>query len=401
MYAAAGNEDNRRRLAWMYLRHVIEASSQTVLDLLWEAGDEPQPEKLAHRIHTRDDSLPGSLLASTSQRWDFDPRVDAEFADRTGHRLLTPDDDEWPSTLDAAFARMRHSGADMDSTARGQSAAPFALWAHGAGRLDACVRRAVTVVGTRAASTYGKEVTRDLATRLAGDGITVVSGGATGIDTDAHTAALDAGGKTVAVMACGLDINYPRHNAQLFRRIEKTGVRVSEYAPGTSPARHRFLTRNRLVAALGQVAVMVEAALRSGAINTMNWAEAMVIPNLVVPGPITSVNAQGCLLRIQQQRAELLRCYEDIVLALDPVGEQLELGMDTGQRMLSWEQTAVFDACVPVGTAGDALPPGAGELKDILANTGLDARDAIRALRQLEATGLIQRYGATWRRSPD
>lgn len=387
-----GNEDQRRKLAWIYLRRTIEASRPDVLQLLWDGEDTPQPEKLAHRIYHRDDTLPEALLATTAKRWDHEPQKDADLAARHGHRLVTPDDSEWPHSLDEAFTRMQDSGADSDTSIRGQAAAPFALWVQGAGQLDACVRRAVTIVGTRAASAHGKEVTTNLASRLAADGITVVSGGAMGIDTHAHAAALEAGGKTVAVMACGLDIDYPIKNTRLFRHIETKGVRVSEYAPGTSPARHRFLTRNRLVAALGQAAIMIEAALRSGAINTMNWAEAMVIPNLAVPGLITSVNAQGCLLRIQQQRAELLRQYEDILAVLDPVGVQLELGLNTERaepagRMLSWEQTAVYDACLP-----------AAELGEILSSTGLEPRDVIRCLRQLESAGLVARDGAKWHR---
>ncbi|WP_042379231.1 DNA-processing protein DprA [Corynebacterium resistens] len=398
MHSLSGNEDNRRKLAWIYLRRAIEASRHDLLELLYEGKGETDPEKLAHRIYRRDDTLPDAILSTTSQRWDHDPRKDAEFAKRHQHRLVTPDDAEWPSSLEAAFGRMRGGGADADGGVRGQAAAPFAFWVHGTRQLDASVRRAVTMVGTRAASAYGKSVTSDLARRLAGDGITVVSGGAMGIDTVAHTAALEAGGATVAVLACGLDVNYPIKNAQLFQQITHNGVLVSEYAPGTSPARHRFLTRNRLVAGFGQVAVMVEAALRSGAINTMNWAEAMVVPNLVVPGPINSTNAQGCLLRIQQQRAELLRTYEDILVALEPVGTQLELGVTSGEQMLSWEQTAVFDACLPAKTASEDVPAGDGELTAILASTGLEAREVIRALRQLESNGLVVREGAQWRR---
>ena len=377
-----------RQMAWIYLRRVIEASRTEVLELLWDGADSPDPEKLAHRIRTRDATLPETLLSITEQRWDCTPERDAELAKARGYRLVTPDDDEWPSTMDAAFARMGNAGAEMEANVRGQSAPPFALWVAGPNRLDTSVLRAVTVVGTRAASNYGKEVTKSIATQLAQDDVTVVSGGAMGIDTYAHTAALHAGGTTVAVMACGLDVDYPRANSHLFRHIERSGLRVSEYAPGTAPARHRFLTRNRLVASLGQVAVMVEAALRSGAINTMNWAEAMVIPNLVVPGQITHVNAQGCLVRAQQNRAELLRRYEDILVLLDPLGDQLELGLPTTEKMLSWEQTAVFDAC------GE----GGGELADIVGNTGMAAQPVIRALRALETAGLITRVGAKWRR---
>ncbi len=147
------------------------------------------------------------------------------------------------------------------------------LWAVGPGRLDDVADRAAAIVGTRASTAYGEHVAADLADGLAGRDVAVVSGGAYGIDGAAHRGALAADGLTVAVLAGGIDVPYPAGHAALLRRIREDGLVVTEYPPGMRPARHRFLTRNRLVAALAGATVVVEAGARSGAANTAAWAE--------------------------------------------------------------------------------------------------------------------------------
>ena len=122
----------------------------------------------------------------------------------------------------------------------------------------------------------------------------MVSGGAYGIDGVAHRATLSAEGLTVAVLAGGIDVPYPAGHAALLRRISEQGAVVSEYPPGVRPARYRFLTRNRLVAALSGATVVVEAGLRSGAANTAAWATSMGRPVCAVPGPVTSSASAGC-----------------------------------------------------------------------------------------------------------
>src|SRR5699024_10817540 len=125
----------------------------------------------------------------------------------------------------------------------------------------------VAVVGTRAISPYGTQATRKVVADLAKHQWTIVSGGALGVDTVAHSAALEMHTPTIAVAACGIDYDYPARNAPLFHRIAQTGTVVSEFAPGTTPQRHRFLSRNRLVAAMPAGTVVVEAAFRSGALT--------------------------------------------------------------------------------------------------------------------------------------
>lgn len=398
-------------IAWTYLRRVIEASREDVLDALWPEGwdtrrvtGEPgRAVELAEALRRRDPDLGEALLSATQSRCANSelptPEADAERAAALGWRMITPADHEWPDAFTDAFVRMINSGADYDASVRGQAAAPFAVWVKGSGRLDVLARRAVTVVGTRTPSRYGVEVTRDVTRDVAAQGCTIVSGGAFGVDTVAHRAAMDAGGQTIAVMACGPGVNYPARNMALFDEIcTGGGLLISEYPPDTRPARHRFLTRNRLVAALGRATLLTEAPARSGALNTLNWAESMLNYTMAIPGAVTNPVAQGGLLRIQQGRARLIRNAED-VLAPFWDAEQLAFELSEGSladlkgaeqgRPRSWEETAVYDA---TGVHDDDT----GRVADIAEATGMSITNVVRVLRTLEREELIVREGDRW-----
>ncbi|MGJ4126235.1 DNA-processing protein DprA [Corynebacterium macclintockiae] len=385
-------------LAWAYVRRVVEASRVDVLDMLWPDGwdqaGSSQVRAVADALSRRAGTLPDALADATSQRYDHDPTADAELAAARGWRLVTPEDDEWPTELTASFVRMADSGADHDSSVRGQAAAPFALWVRGDMRLDTAVRRSVTVVGTRAATRYGEQVTKSFAGDLADAGFSLISGGAIGIDALVHRAALQSQIPTLVVMACGLDVPYPKAHAELFEQIVAAGgLLISEYPPGTPPARHRFLTRNRLAAALSQATLVVEAPLRSGALNTLNWAEAFVKPTFAVPGPVTSHASLGCLERIRTSRATLAVSARDLIEELSPLGEQMAWGFGAEDRseLLNWEHVAVIDAA--------ALPSGRGpegRLPQLVEATGLPARTVIRCLRDLEGMGRLRREADRW-----
>ena len=200
-------------------------------------------------------------------------------AERRGLRLLTPQDPQWPTLLD-----------DL------QEARPHCLWVQGPGRLDQLVGgRSAALVGSRASTPYGEDTAASLAAAFAAGGGTVVSGGAYGIDAAAHRGALAAdGGATIAVLAGGLDRLYPRGNTELLERIRDRHLVLSEAPPGTAPTRWRFLARNRLIAALSQATVVVEAAWRSGALSTARLADQLSRPVGAVPGPITSAASAGC-----------------------------------------------------------------------------------------------------------
>ncbi|MFM1846063.1 MAG: DNA-protecting protein DprA, partial [Actinomycetota bacterium] len=184
----------------------------------------------------------------------------------------------------------------------------------------------ISVVGSRVASSYGLEVTRDLVSTAVRNGFVTISGGALGIDACAHKSALLVGGKTIAVMAGGLDRLYP-------------GTVISEMPPGTAPARWRFLQRNRLIAAIGQATVVVEAGFKSGSINTAGHANELDRPVGAVPGPINSTRSAGCHRLIKERRAELICTPADLEELLSVRNQSL-----TTNTGLSGTQTRVLDS---------------------------------------------------------
>jgi DNA processing protein len=171
----------------------------------------------------------------------------------------------------------------------------------------------VAVVGARSCTDYGAHVARTLARELAAGGVTVVSGLARGVDGHAHRGALEADGRTVAVLGCGIDRDYPAAHAELARRIAETGGIVSEYEPGTEPAPWRFPARNRIIAALADAVVIVEARERSGALITVDLAIEIGRPIYAIPGEITSNLSHGTNDLLRYGHATLLRSAEELL----------------------------------------------------------------------------------------
>ena len=241
-------------------------------------------------------------------------RADADLAAAAavGARLIGPGDAEWPTAAFAAF-----DGALVRGV-RG-ACAPLALYVRG-GSLAGLPGDGVTIVGSRASSAYGQRVAGEMAYRLVSAGVTVVSGAAFGIDTAAHRSALQAGGDadppTVAVLACGIDRAYPEANRALLDAIGAVGAVVSEYPPGTTPARHRFLVRNRIIAAMGAGTVVVEAGRRSGTLSTAAAADQLGRVVMAVPGPVTSAMSVGCHLLLADRFAQLVTGSPDVLAAL-------------------------------------------------------------------------------------
>ena len=170
---------------------------------------------------------------------------------------------------------------------------PPRLYVRGAAEVALLAEPAVAIVGARACSAYGRSVTRSLARELASAGLVVVSGMARGIDGEAHRGALEGGGRTVAVLGCGIDRDYPAAHAELARRIGENGLVVSEYEPGVEPAPWRFPARNRIIAGMCSATVVVEARERSGALITADFALEEGRDVLAVPGEITSALSAG------------------------------------------------------------------------------------------------------------
>lgn len=224
---------------------------------------------------------------------------DARVMNLLGGRLVIRSDTEWP-------AQLARSSSSSDNAAE-----PVALWVIGR-PLDTLTENAIALVGSRAATAYGEHVTSEIAGDLAGDGITITSDAAFGIGGAAARAAMGVGGTAAAVLACGVDRAYPAGHARLLQRIAETGAVISEYAPGTAPAKHRFVQRNRLLSGLSQGVVVVEAGWRSGSQNTASWARSLGRPVMAVPGPITSAASSGCHRMIREGEAVLVTSAREV-----------------------------------------------------------------------------------------
>jgi DNA processing protein len=379
----------RRARAW--LGRLTEPG---VVDM-WRYVDRLGPVEAARRI--RAGRAPERIAALAAARTGTDRSLtDLRQAERCGGRFVVPEDEEWPGpALHALTLATAEEPDDHRQQSRRTTAPvpPLGLWVLGSVRLDELALRSVALVGSRASTAYGEHVAGELGFQLAERGWTVVSGGAYGIDAAAHRGALAAAGPTVAVLACGVDRPYPAGNGALLQRIAESGLVVSEWPPGAAPHQHRFLVRNRLIAALTGGTVVVEAAARSGAVATANRARALGRPVMAVPGPVTSAMSVGCheLLRAREDEVHLVTCAAHV---LDVVGQ---LGVDLAPAAerptdprddLSDVARRVLDACpVRVGVSPERLA----------AVAGCDVLDVLKVLPALEVTELVEWTGSGWR----
>lgn len=300
-----------------------------------------------------------------------------EDAERRSIRILTPQDNEWPAALD-----------DLQETR------PHCLWLQGPGSLDQLASaRCLALVGSRASTPYGEDTAGSLAAAFAAGGGTVVSGGAYGIDAAAHRGALAAeGGATIAILAGGLDRLYPRGNTDLLERIRDRHLVLSEAPPGTAPTRWRFLARNRLIAALSQATVVVEASWRSGALSTARLADQISRPVGAVPGPITSAASAGCHRLIRERGAVLVTEPADL-LDLLPGGPAAGEG--------GWAVQDELDLLSPADRRVlDGVPPRSSITPARLADEiGFTAQEVEAALARLGLLGLVARTAERVRRA--
>jgi DNA processing protein len=268
------------------------------------------------------------------------------------------------------------------------------LWVRG--ELVADDALAIAIVGARRSTPYGVQVAERLARDLAERGVTIVSGFARGIDTAAHRAALEAGGRTIAVLGCGVDVVYPPENTRLVTEVELHGAIVSHFPPGTRPLPYHFPARNRLIAGLVLGVVVVEAAEKSGALITAGLAGELGREVFAVPGRVTSETSRGChaLLR---DGAILIRDWADVVSELP----------EQWRRLV---RDVTNDHAVRPGAAGDAgrvlamlSPDEPQDIEQLIERSGSPAAVMGRTLLQLELEGWArqlpgQRWIATTRR---
>lgn len=368
------------RLARAYLLRVAEPPAPALTAFIARHG----PEAAAERVRRGD--CPPPVRSETTARREYDlVAQDIEQAERAGARLVVPEDDEWPAwpllSLDVARKRGVQGACP-----------PIALWAGGEVPLGTAADRAVAVVGARAATEYGEHHAAELGYGLAVRGVPVFSGAAYGIDGAAHRGALAASGITVAVLGCALDAGYPAGHVGLLARITGNGGAVlSEYPPGTPPARHRFLVRNRLIAALTDGTVVVEAGKRSGARNTAGTAGALGKVVMAVPGPVSSGLSAGCHALIRDAQATLVSSVDEVLETVGRFGTATAAPESPERRTDRLGQEAL--------RAYEALAVRSDRTADqIAAESGIPLRRVRALLPELELEGFAVRGEAGWRR---
>ncbi|MEV0957791.1 DNA-processing protein DprA [Streptomyces sp. NPDC049951] len=371
-------DGERERLARAALSRVFEPGDERGGRWIREAG----PVELIRRL-TGPDGPARALEGMTATRLagyrlravSADPGRDLASVAAVGGRFVCPGDREWPSQLD-----------DLGD------ARPIGLWVRGRSDLRLWALRSVALVGARACTPYGAHMAGTLAAGLAERGWVVVSGAAFGVDGAAHRGALAAGGATMAVLACGVDVAYPRGHAELIGRIAEQGVVMGELPPSDHPTRTRFILRNRVIAALTRGTVVVEAEYRSGSLVTARNAQRLGRFTMGVPGPATSGLSAGV--------HELLRgegvLVTDAAEIAELIGEIGELAPARSGRVLPRD---VLDA--DSARVLDALPwAGVTGSRDVARSAGVSTDEALGRLYELDSLGFVEREGDGWRLTP-
>ncbi len=357
---------------------------------LWDPSDDARRAGARHAV----------------ERWrgrlaDVPDPVDLASLRAQGIRLICPADAEWPARL-AALG----------------DAQPYALWVRGSARdLQAMCQRSVAIVGSRAATGYGIYVAAELAASVAAQGWTVISGGAYGIDGAAHRGALAGRGDSVAVMACGVDRPYPAGHRELLDDVAAAGAVISEWPPGRSPTRLRFLVRNRVIAAMTAGTVVIEAGRRSGALNTARHARDLGRVLMAVPGAVTSNLSAGCHSIIRDWHATLVTNAQEVIEGLagtqaggaerapsgvPPAGQGAipadvpAAGSPRGEVTPDDRERATLDQ--RAAAVLDALPVrGSMPTDEVAARAGLHPRIVLGSLALLQVHGLAERIDGGWR----
>ncbi len=306
------------------------------------------------------DPKTSQALLKAQRTLDLD--VELERVERAGVQLLTREHPGYPAAL-----------AQIPS-------APPLLYVRG--RLDDVDGWSVAVVGTRSPTSYGKEAARRIAGQLAGAGVTVVSGLAIGIDTVAHRAALDAGGRTVAVLASGLDQVYPERNRALAEQIVASGALVSEFPLGTRPIPQLFPVRNRLISGLALGTLVVEAGAQSGALITVRYALEQGRDVFAIPGPIFSPKSDG--------PNQLIRDGAGLVMQAQDILEALNLSAAAVQQEV---QAAFPDDPTEIALL-DLVAYAPQHVDELRRASGLPIATVSATLAVLELKGLIRQAGA-------
>ncbi|EWM16397.1 DNA-processing protein DprA [Kutzneria sp. 744] len=363
------------RLARAYLLRVAEPPAPDMVSLVAGVG----PVRAAEMVRSGEVDTDET---AARRHLDFAAR-DLEEAAGRQTRLVIPEDEEWPAWQLLALANA--AARDVPGMTE-----PLGLWVRGRARLDELVQEAVAVVGARAATSYGERVAAEIAYDLARQSVTIVSGAAYGIDGSAHRGALRADGRTVAVLACGVDVAYPAGHTDLLARIAATGAVVSEYPPGTRPARHRFLVRNRLIAALAAGTVVVEAGRRSGSRNTAATTSELGRPLMAVPGPVTSAMSVGCHDLLRTAGASAVCSAEDVLADAGRIGVDATTRSDEPARATDGLDRVMLRVHEELPTRGGV------SAEQIAVGSGVPLSRVRALLPELELLGLVQKCESGW-----
>lgn len=342
---------------------LCQGASSTSVRALGESGasfDEiiaMRPDELASL------GLRRAAIESIAHVDDAAKRSDAQLALAEAYdaRVITLWDESYPARLREIYA------------------APVVLFVRGT--LDAPDANAVAIVGTRAASTYGRLAAERYGAECASIGVSVVSGLARGIDIYAHLAALDHGGRTIAVVASGLDAISPSSSERLAERIARNGCVLTEHPFGVRAIAQFFPQRNRIISGIAAATIVVESDVKGGAMITAGFAMDQNREVFAVPGPITSPKSRGTNLLLRTDRARLTQTPDDVFVALNyrvSLGESEALAFDTAQ--LSMFEQQIFDAL-------SDEPRHVDELCD---ETGIPSSEMLVNLLQLEFKGLAR-----------
>ena len=414
-----GIEERSAAMAWT---RIAEGEDAYAVTLVREMGYARALEWVADGdAEAGDVGVAGSGLAKAKARWKTRlAALGPDVVESDGSMgFVMPGDPLWPAALD-----------DLGDTR------PLGLWFRGDGKVLA--RAGAAVVGSRDSSPYGVKIATDVAYELADSGVNVVSGGAFGIDVAAHRGALAADGYTVAVSACGVDRYYPASHADLYLEILRRGGAVcSEAPPGAAPHKHRFLSRNRIIAALSRAVVVVEAPFRSGALSTAHHAMTIGRPVGAFPGPVTSPRSSGCHRLLREGAACVTQTGEVLeLMGMDagrgaearpggrpgprggkqsglkqsgpdrqsgvgrsPFGEQPGLGEPPDLGGMQTERQLALDVLDPLASrVCEALPVSRGApVEKIAAVAGVSVTEALTGLGRLERQGIAARNAGLWK----
>ncbi|MFD7610562.1 DNA-processing protein DprA [Streptomyces sp. NPDC059828] len=370
----AAGVSEEERLARVALTRVVEPGDEHGGRWLRDHGPVGLMERLCSRgrpdlAHSGagDQRIEGYRVRAQAAR----PEQDLEAVTALGGRFLCPGDLEWPTQLD-----------DLGDTR------PVGLWLRGGADLRKWALRSVAVVGARACTAYGAHMAARLGSGLAERGWVMVSGAAHGVDGAAHRGVLASEGATVAVLACGVDVAYPRSHAGLIGRIAEQGLVVAELPPGAHPTRSRFVLRNRVIAALTRGTVVVEAELRSGSLVTARAAQRLGRCTMGVPGPVTSGLSAG-VHELLRAGAVLVTDTDEVVEVVGDIGElaPVRRGPVLPRDLLGLEETRILEAL-----------PAQGVLKgrDIALRAGTTPDEALGRLYELQSLGFVERLGSGW-----